>query len=75
MSAYPSTVYRFDPAGELRAYQLELDAAGNFHEVIVEETDEALQVDRTRVTMSAGVEPFDEIAWWSRQLGRPLSAA
>jgi hypothetical protein len=64
VAAYPSTVFR-------------LDATGEVYEVVVEETDEALPVDKTQVTMSAGraEEPFDEITWWSRQLGRPLDAA
>lgn len=66
MAAYPSTLYRLDDDGEV-------------YEVVVEETDEsdeAPQIERAPATMSAGrpEEAFDEITWWSRQLGRVLTA-
>jgi hypothetical protein len=69
VAAYPSTVYR-------------LDAAGEVHEVVVEDSEiVALEADRTpvaavwpQVEQAWESDSFDEIAWWSRQLGRPLSA-
>jgi hypothetical protein len=67
VAAYPSTVYRLDETGEV-------------HEVIVEEADiVTLQYESSPVVaMWPEVEQrpqgdsFDEVAWWSRQLGKPF---
>jgi hypothetical protein len=69
VAAYPSTVYR-------------LDAAGEVHEVVVEESNvESLRLDRgpvaamwPQVDQESVCDTFDETAWWARQLGRPLRA-
>jgi hypothetical protein len=69
VAGYPSTVYRLDDAGEV-------------HEVVVEDGDTAmLYADSGPVgTMWPVVDQswkgdaWDEIAWWARQLGRPLDA-
>jgi hypothetical protein len=68
VAAYPSTVYR-------------LDASGEVYEVIVEESA-AFEVDEAHVAATqpqtdraSERDTFDETAWWSRQLGRRLSAA
>jgi hypothetical protein len=67
VAAYPSTVYRLDEAGEV-------------HEVVVEERDTmTIEVDQgpvaamwPRVEQSWAKATWDEVAWWARQLGRPL---
>lgn len=70
MAAYPSTVYR-------------LDASGEVYEVLVEESvAAAFEVDRApmaapqpQADRASERNGFDENTWWSRQLGRRLSAA
>jgi hypothetical protein len=66
VAAQPSTVYR-------------LDAAGEVHEVVVEERDMSFDVDQgpvaaiwPRVQQSWAKATWDEVAWWARQLGRPI---
>jgi hypothetical protein len=70
VAAYPSTVYR-------------LDASGEVYEVVVEESDvAAFEVETALVPATqpqtgraSERDTFDESTWWSRQLGRRLSAA
>jgi hypothetical protein len=64
VAASLSTIYR-------------LDAAGEVHEVVVEEGGEELQLDEAPILASSpscAEERFDVNVWWAKQLGAALSA-
>jgi hypothetical protein len=70
VAAYPSTVYRLDASGEVYEVIVEESAAAAF------EVDEApVAATQPQTDRASERDTFDETTWWSRQLGRRLSAA